>query len=452
MAVNTYNYKWYANDTSNAQATPLSDSYTINKATPIGSQSCDSWTVTYPTQTTVSCSLTTGDTGTTLSLKRDTVEKATGTSPSETITLGAGPYSYTCDYPATANYTATTLDTDTLTVNKGTLGGSVSGADVTYPTSINEIASETNIGDADVAYQLWRGDTLVSSNTGSAPAADTTLLGASVYSYKLNTTDITFGNWSSSASIATDSTTVNQNNTNPVNIFFINSTNAYQNQNITTNYGSTTANATLVYSNSGTANLYEDGVLVDNPRTTTLSLGLHNYTGNVTGNTNYTSNSTGVTFYMTIVVPACSVAIAQSDTLATGISFGNLDPNNAHDAPGNNGASATDYYLTVSITDCTPNSVNVYAKASGDMISGSYAISVSNQKFRNSTSDNTVPTTLQNISLTTNYADNKIGSLLTDGNYIYLKYNLDVPASQAAASDYQNTVYFWAGRSDQTPS
>lgn len=30
----------------------------------------------------------------------------------------------------------------------------------------------------------------------------------------------------------------------------------------------------------------------------------------------------------------CSVAIARSDTLATGISFGNLDPGNTYDAPG----------------------------------------------------------------------------------------------------------------------
>jgi len=147
----------------------------------------------------------------------------------------------------------------------------------------------------------------------------------------------------------------------------------------------------------------------------------------------------------------CTVAIGLSTALATGIAFGNVDPGQTADAAGNNGAGVTNYYITVSISGCTPNTVNVYTKASGDMISGSYSITLSNEKFRNSTSDNTVPATLHNISLTTNYADNKIGNLLTDGSYIYLKYNLNIPTGQRAASNYQNTIYFWGGRSDQTP-
>jgi len=187
--------------------------YEIVKATPTGSQSASpSWTVTYPTQTTVSCSLTTGDTGTTLTLKRDAITVATGTSPSETITLGAGSYSYTCDYPETENYTSATLDTDTLTVNKGTLSGSVTANDVTYPTDLTVSSSETNTGDTDVEYRLYCDNTLFGSSTGSAPCSGgcSKDFGAGSYTCKLNTTSSTFANWTSSASIATDTVTVNK--------------------------------------------------------------------------------------------------------------------------------------------------------------------------------------------------------------------------------------------------
>jgi len=105
--------------------------------------------------------------------------------------------------------------------------------------------------------------------------------------------------WNSSNSM---NFTISQNTTNPIDIYLINSTGTYKNQNITAAYGiSSTANSTAVYSNSGTANLYEDGSSVSNPRTFTLSLGLHSYKGNITGNNNYTSNATGATYNITVI-------------------------------------------------------------------------------------------------------------------------------------------------------
>ncbi|MEM5834710.1 MAG: hypothetical protein QXQ69_02585 [Candidatus Aenigmatarchaeota archaeon] len=146
----------------------------------------------------------------------------------------------------------------------------------------------------------------------------------------------------------------------------------------------------------------------------------------------------------------CAIALGLSNTLASGIFFGEINPGQKKDALGNNGNAATDYYLTVFISGCSPNTVNVYMKANGDFISDSYSIPLANFKFRNSTTDNTVPSSLQNISLTTSYLDNKIGSLLSDGSYVYLKFVLEVPSSQRAGN-YTNTIYFWAGRSDLSP-
>jgi hypothetical protein len=108
LPAGSYQYRFFANDSSgNTNYTPDIKYFTIAKVAPTGIQSFNpEQNVEYPTQTIVSCSLTTGDTGTTLTLKRDAVTVSTGTSPSETNTLGyaAAGYSYTCEYPSTQNY------------------------------------------------------------------------------------------------------------------------------------------------------------------------------------------------------------------------------------------------------------------------------------------------------------------------------------------------------------
>ncbi|MEM7818919.1 MAG: discoidin domain-containing protein [Candidatus Aenigmatarchaeota archaeon] len=166
---------------------------------------------------------------------------------------------------------------------------------------------------------------------------------------------------------------------------------------------------------------------------------------------NDTNNNWNVSEEFSYVTTSeCSLAIGLSNTLASGIAFGNINPGEIKDALGNNGNATTDYYVVVSISGCNPNTANIYIKASSSLTSGSYSIPLANFKFRNSTTDNTVPSSLQNISLTTSYLDNKIGSLLSDGSYVYLKFVLEVPSSQRAGN-YSNTVYFWAGRSDLSP-
>jgi hypothetical protein len=98
---------------------------------------------------------------------------------------------------------------------------------------------------------------------------------------------------------------ISQNQTNPIDIYFINSTGTYKNQNITTVQGQqSTANSTMIYTQSGTALLWEDGSSVSNPRTTILSLGLHSYKGNTSGDgQNYTTNNTGATYYVNVTPP-----------------------------------------------------------------------------------------------------------------------------------------------------
>jgi hypothetical protein len=156
----------------------------------------------------------------------------------------------------------------------------------TYPQAINA----TGTSQSGTVY-VYRDNVLKAS--GSSPQNEQILLGAGTYAYKVNAT----GN----ATGITWYAIVNQNTTNPVNIFFINSSGTYQNQNISVGSGtSTTANATTIYSSSGTVALWLDGVSVNNPNTTTLSIGLHSYKGNITGNANYSSNASGATFYINV--------------------------------------------------------------------------------------------------------------------------------------------------------
>ncbi len=119
MAAETYQFRFLANDShGNENATDI-QTFTINKVTPSGYQSAlPSWTNDYGTTTTVTCYLDVGDIGTSLTLERDGSPVNTGVQPSETIVLGGGSHIYTCDYPGSQNYSFTTLDTDTMTINK----------------------------------------------------------------------------------------------------------------------------------------------------------------------------------------------------------------------------------------------------------------------------------------------------------------------------------------------
>jgi hypothetical protein len=189
LVAQDYNFTCYYAQTQNYSAYTRTNFLTISKAIPAGSNTlAPSTTVTYPTQTTVSCSLTTGDSGTTLTLKRDTVTVSTGTNPSEVITLGykAGEYSYTCDYPSTENYSATTLDTDTLTVNKGTiniyltLNGTQGNKVYTYPQIVNATAWKDPTLNDEGTVSLLRNGTIIGDGQSFT---EQIVLGNATYNY-----------------------------------------------------------------------------------------------------------------------------------------------------------------------------------------------------------------------------------------------------------------------------
>jgi hypothetical protein len=165
--LSTGEYYWKVRAFDGTEYSPWTTAwhFTIQeKAVPTGEltqEPSETWTEEYPTQTTVSCSLTEGDSSTTLTLKRDGTVVGTGTSPSETITLNAGTYSYSCHYPETENYQETVLDAQTLTINKASRSVEVTfdkTSPIVYGTQLT-VGCEASAGEGDGEWTLLKNGT-----------------------------------------------------------------------------------------------------------------------------------------------------------------------------------------------------------------------------------------------------------------------------------------------------
>ncbi len=108
--------------------------------------------------------------------------------------LPAGNYFY--EWTATNNNSESNTTTVIYSVAKAPLMLSLSGSNVTYPTSVSIIPSESNFGDTDVNYTFYRNDTgLISFSNGTAPSSVTSVLPAGNYQFILNATSGPFANY-----------------------------------------------------------------------------------------------------------------------------------------------------------------------------------------------------------------------------------------------------------------
>lgn len=327
----TYSWKWYATDRSSYQATPQSGTFTLSKGTLAGSITCTpSSTVTYPTQT--SCSYSESNTGDGDVSYVFTKDDASKSSP-DVNTYGVGSYTYKLNTTSAtfANWSSSSsITTQVLTVNKGTLAGSINinpASPQTYPKTTVATPSETNQGDADVVYQFYRDTTLYSQNTGSAPSAETIKLGVGSYTYKLNTTGATFTNWTSSSSITTSGLTISQNSTAGLLNFYINGTQANYAFNV-----STVGNFTVAWIGEDSRTVYLDS----------------NYTG-------WTQQSGTNTIYN----------LTTLNTLGTNWNFTASKPSDT-----NYSAYAVTYYVNVSPTNVAPTISNLKDPADTSYVKG----------------------------------------------------------------------------------
>jgi hypothetical protein len=165
----------------------------------------------------------------------------------------AGTYNIVLNSTGGQNYSySASLDTKTLTINKATPTGSISGTSpINYGTAGNVEGTESNSGDSDVQYKLYRDSEEVLN-------PDNSVLAAGTYDYVYNTTGGT--NYTANASIGIFTLIVNQV-ASSVNLT-LNGTQA----NITIEQGDTiNLNcSTKVGDASAYLTMYKNGVLINN--------------------------------------------------------------------------------------------------------------------------------------------------------------------------------------------
>lgn len=208
-------------------------------------------------------------------------------------------------------------------------------------------------------------------------------------------------------------------------------------------------NSTVGNTSIGTNNTNNTGYATKGWDTTGKAEGTYYTKCNITDNATLQYNVSSTSWVnISLNLTPCSIAVGVSDNLSSGINWTiSTLPVTNQSADDNNGTGITGYYVNMSVTGtCT---ADVYIKADGNLSSNGNNITLANEKYRNNTTDSTVPGT-NNISLDTTYAGNQIGSNLTDGEKIYLKFYLSVSGGQAAAT-YTNNVSIKGVKAGETP-
>ncbi|MBI5698680.1 MAG: hypothetical protein HZC29_09450, partial [Thaumarchaeota archaeon] len=312
------------------------------------------------------------------------------TGSSDIQRLGVDTYIYVYNTTGNQNYSSGSV-TRSLTIAQKTpnitISASPSWSNV-YPTVTTVSCSIISINN-EASCNIWRDGV-------NKESSETITLGVGSYVYKANSSATV--NYSSAT---TDNImTINQNQTNPVDLIFRNSTGEYKNQNMTIVYGTqSNATAKAIYSNSGTINLYRDSAVTSgtSPQSEVATLGVntHAYKVNITGNTNYTSNSTGVTYYIIVNKATPSTALLTNGTLIEQNSTINIT------AFASDTALATTIYanFTGELQNITPPTVGTNTNITGTstLSFGIYQISANVTGNSNYTSNPTLQTVYINI-------------------------------------------------------
>jgi PGF-pre-PGF domain-containing protein len=206
LPAGTWNWTSYANDTSNNWNATDAWTFTINKAATLATLYLNGTianiTSTYP-NSTINVTAVANITGANVTIWRNGTSLVSALSTATDIRQwGAYNNYFNASVIADQNYSASSVVFLWLNVSKGTPTGSISGINVTLPSTTSITPSESNVGDADVNYTFWRDTSLVSLANGTTSlSADTTPSTAGTYTYKLNST--AGENWTANSSIST---------------------------------------------------------------------------------------------------------------------------------------------------------------------------------------------------------------------------------------------------------
>ncbi|NYZ75022.1 Ig-like domain repeat protein [Candidatus Micrarchaeota archaeon] len=178
LAAGTYNVTAINPGDADYFASSATHWLTINKATPtLMIAAMPASTVTYGTETTVSCAASTPQV--TPALTRD----LTAASNPEVRTLGGGSYAYACASAATQNYTAATATPLTLTVNRATptLTLTINGADADQAIDSGATATITATLSTAGSVQITENSASIASGPSPQTVARTPSVGT--YNY-----------------------------------------------------------------------------------------------------------------------------------------------------------------------------------------------------------------------------------------------------------------------------
>jgi PGF-pre-PGF domain-containing protein len=183
-------------------------------------------------------------------------------------------------------------DTWSYVINKGTptvnvyIDDVASDKTITYPDIATVKGNETNPGDSDMTYTLWRNET--SLGTGSS-VSNSTRLGNATYIIKYNVTS--GANWTSNSNSLT--LKVLKGSVQPT--LSINTT-------WTETYPTPTSTSCSVASvnNEVSCLLWRDGISKTSPEEILLGAGTYTYKTNTSETANYTTNDTGESKVLTI--------------------------------------------------------------------------------------------------------------------------------------------------------
>ncbi|MBN2203075.1 MAG: DUF87 domain-containing protein [Candidatus Aenigmarchaeota archaeon] len=228
--------------------------------------------------------------------------------------LGAGSYYYEAFMPPTQNYTKSSILLP-LSVSKATMDLSISGGTTqTYPYQSTVTGTESNSGDSDVTYQLWRDSSMVDD---TETYQEQIYLGVGSYAYRFNATG--GANWTANATGVTDTVTINQNS----------STESYMNLTINGTEGNksytygqasnATGYFTGLFGNVPTFTLYRyynTSVGSSNPQSDIMTFAneTHWYVYNTSGNTNYSSASKSYFINIGKATSSVSISLTNNNT------------------------------------------------------------------------------------------------------------------------------------------
>jgi len=184
--------------------------------------------------------------------------------------LGAGTWNFSVQRTDTVNY-SNVYDEELLTINQATPTGSLTGTTpIIYGTTGDVEGTESNTGDGDLTYKLYRNGVEVSN-------PDNSVLAVGTYNYVYNTTG--GENYTANLSLDTFELVVNQANAQCSVLFNETSPLEYP-------------NSFLVWHTcEPTATLYRNGTIITNNTEQSLEIGTWNFTVIADDTTNYTNTT-----------------------------------------------------------------------------------------------------------------------------------------------------------------